>query len=112
EHGTGWSAMILPQLEQGNVYDTLLWTGRWTLGDANTRACATLIPPYLCPSMTVPKHIDNNSIPQRVPTSYGGCASSTVLTDVSASAQRGPALRDGPQNGIFFADSRVDIAQI
>jgi prepilin-type N-terminal cleavage/methylation domain-containing protein/prepilin-type processing-associated H-X9-DG protein len=121
EHEALWSAMILPQVEQKPLYDTLLFTesgpGNWDSGSANTKACGTLIPVFRCPSLSIPEHIDNNGIPGRVPVSYRGCAGSNVYSDdastIPASAPAGAkSLEETPLNGIFFGDSNIRLADV
>ncbi len=51
-YGGTWAAMILPYLEQQNVYDRFDFTKR--IGDgANLPAARTVIPAYICPSDSV-----------------------------------------------------------
>ena len=56
--------MILPQIEQKNLWDTLGFneSNNWDTpdGSPNEKACGTFIQTFRCPSMTtVPKHVEN-----------------------------------------------------
>ncbi len=121
DHETLWSAMILPQIEQTNMYGALQFTesgpGNWDSGSANTTACGTLIPVLRCPTMDIAEHITNNGIPGRVPVSYRGCAGSNVYSDdastIPASAPAGAmALEQVPLNGMFYGCSKVRLADV
>ena len=87
--GSGWSTMILPQIEQKNLYDTLGFaeSQNWDIdGSANQTACETLIPFYRCPSMGNAPPGNFNGIERRVPASYRGVASSTADSDDTSSS--------------------------
>ena len=90
--GAGWSAYILPHIEQDSLADQVDLSdtsqaisgsgnaSNWTNG-ANEEACATFIPLFRCPSDPVPEHIDSGGfagIAQRVPSSYLGVGSGTT----------------------------------
>ena len=52
ERETLWTAMILPQIEQANLYNTLIWQesgpGNWdAVGSPNTKACSTIIQGFM-----------------------------------------------------------------
>lgn len=115
-HGTGWSAMILPQIEQINLYHTLHFEertgGNWDSGSPNTQACAMRLELFRCPSLSQPQQLDYNGMPGRVPASYRGCASSVALTDSPNRVQGGLTLREPRQNGIFFGHSRIAFADV
>ena len=89
-HGTAWSAMLLPQLEQGALYDTLVFseTASWANGP-NEVAAGTVLPMFRCPSMVQPEHEDDSNIRGRVPASYRGCGSSEVLSDIPSTTPAG-----------------------
>ena len=85
ERETLWTAMILPQIEQQNLYATLIWQengpGNWNEpGSPNTAACATIIPAFRCPSMPLDPR-DNEGITGRVPVSYRGVAGALIASD-------------------------------
>ena len=113
---TLWSAMILPQIEQNPIYETLIFQesgpGNWNAnGSPNERACGTVIPIFVCPSMAIPSQRDNEGIPGRAVVSYRGCAGSNVWSDDPGTIQSPPApagakaLEQGNLNGMFFGVS-------
>ena len=116
--GAGWGAMLLPFVEQGNLFDTLDITNdfdNWqTNGSAKEIAAGTLLSVYRCPSMSmVPEHIDNEGIPGRVPCSYRGCAGSEVTSDDASSALSGTkSLESIDLNGLMFGTSEITFADI
>src|SRR5262245_65371018 len=81
--------MILPQIEQKTLFDTLIFEesgpGQWDSDSANERAACTVIPVYRCPSMRVPEHVDDNPsgslVDGRVPISYRACSGSNGWSD-------------------------------
>ena len=102
-HGTAWSAMILPQLEQNNLYTDIVWGAPWNGNNGNERACATLIPALRCPSAPIPEHRNNESIQGRVPSCYLACASGTSFDDNNF---------EGEQDGIFYSNSSVKLRDV
>ena len=113
-HGTGWQAMILPQIDQANLYRQLEFgeygVGNWGSGGGNESLVGTLIPTFRCPSMPQADHVSNSSgVPNRVPASYRGNAGNESSSD-DASTIVPPwtkSLEHLRQNGIFYACSRV-----
>ena len=125
QHETLWSAMILPQIDQGVIYDTLIFEesgpGQWDADSANERAACTVIPAYRCPSMPVPEHIDDNPsgslMVGRVPISYRACSGSNGWSDAAATvpvdAPPGSLSLDSLRlNGMFFGSSRIRIGDV
>lgn len=114
--GAGWSTMILPQIEQKNLYDTLVFQesgpGNWDSGSLNQVACETVIKAYRCPSMAGPQHQDFNGIVGRVPASYRGVASSTADADDASASLVGRSMENNNLEGIFFGCSAVRFADI
>ena len=88
-HGSAWSAMILPQMDQQAIYNTLTFhengpgnLGNWGANNPNEEACGTLIPAFRCPSSTAPEHVkENQNIKQRVPSLYSANISSVTWFD-------------------------------
>jgi len=92
--GAGWSAFILPHLEQTNLFDQITLTdesgmasgagtaGNWTSGGnaLNNQACQTFLPIFRCPSDPVGEAIpsEGTRFPERAPSSYLGVASGTT----------------------------------
>ncbi len=84
--GASWQAYILPQLEQGNVYDNINLVDdafRWT-DTTGKDAVSTLFSVFRCASDPAPEHFPSHSgplFPERVPSSYIAVASGTVFSD-------------------------------
>jgi len=121
ERETLWTAMILPQIEQANLYNTFVWQesglGNWDSGGANEAACGTLIPAFRCPSMAIAEHIDNNGIVGRVPISYravsGSNAPSDDLSTIPAGHPNAVALESQTGlNGMFYGCSSTRIRDL
>jgi prepilin-type N-terminal cleavage/methylation domain-containing protein len=113
--GQAWSACILPFIEQGPLWNTLQWAESNNWDSANTpnqRACETLIKTYRCPSAAIPEHVNNQGIPQRVPATYRGVASSTADSDDPSTSAVGRHLEQTDLEGIFFGDSRIGFRDI
>ncbi|MHC2068553.1 DUF1559 family PulG-like putative transporter [Bremerella sp. T1] len=116
-----WTAPILPQLEQNNIYETLIWAesgdGNWqTDGSPNETACGTVVPMYRCPSMPIAEHVDNQGIPGRVPISYRGVASSQACSDdestIPDSSFPQVALEHQDLDGTLYGGSSTRFADI
>lgn len=110
DRGQGWSAAILPQIEQQAIFDTLEWAegNNWEdVGTPNQRACETVISVFRCPSMAVTEHKAATGIAQRVPASYRGVASSTATSDDESTCINGRSMEDLDLEGIFFGCSKV-----
>jgi prepilin-type N-terminal cleavage/methylation domain-containing protein/prepilin-type processing-associated H-X9-DG protein len=106
QRGAGWSAFILPQMEQGPLFNLCTFNqetgtqgrnwGNWAYEfpgkparDGNIIACETVIPNYRCPSGSLPEHVynissDNWVVMRRAPGSYLGCASGQVTNQNSS----------------------------
>ncbi len=84
-HGTAWSAMLLPYLDQQPLYDTLNFTesgpGNWDSGSANTKATETIISVFRCPSLPIKDQFDYNGITNRVAASYRGNSGTESTSD-------------------------------
>lgn len=118
---TLWSAMILPQIEQENLYNTLVFAesgdGNWGAnGSPNETACGTLIDTFRCPSMSVAEHIDNNGIPTRVPISYRAVAGGNAVSDDESTVPSGhPKIALEHQsglNGMFYGCSETKMRDL
>lgn len=117
DRGAGWTTMILPHIEQKNLWDTLGFneSNNWDSDNTpNERACGTFISTFRCPSMNglVPNHVTNQGIPNRVPASYRGVASSTADSDDPSTSKSGRHLELLDMEGIFFCCSKVRMAEI
>ncbi len=117
-HGTLWSAMILPYMEQTNLYDTLLFTesgvGNWDSGSANTKAAETVVSAFKCPSMPLPDHMNYNGIVERFPASYRGNAGSEVTSDDTSTIPiaNTKSLEMLNLDGIFWACSKTRFGDV
>ena len=134
-HGTLWSAAILPHLEQGPIYDQLIFgesgLGNWgATGSPNRDAAETQFPVFRCPSVPVSQHFNYNGIAERFAVSYRGVGASDVSSDDNStrpisgtksfeakelngvfygcSTTRISAIRDGTSNTFMFGESRTD----
>jgi prepilin-type N-terminal cleavage/methylation domain-containing protein len=116
DRGAGWTTMILPQIEQKPLWDTLGFneSNNWDSDNTpNERACGTYIQTFRCPSMAViPKYITNQGIPNRVPTSYRGVASSTADSDDLSTSVKKSAMETPNLEGMFFTCSHVRMAEV
>jgi prepilin-type N-terminal cleavage/methylation domain-containing protein/prepilin-type processing-associated H-X9-DG protein len=115
DRGAGWSTMILPQIEQKALYNTLGFAEAddWNKdGTPNEQACGMFIPVFRCPSMDAPRHVADSDIPNRTPASYRGVASSTADSDDLSTSRKGRSLEELDLEGIFFGCSRVRIAEV
>lgn len=119
QRGALWSAMILPYVEQRNVYETLVFQesglGNWNAaGSPNPAACAHNYSFYRCPSQPGPLHIDNEGIPNRFAASYRGNAGNEATSDDSSTIPipGTKSLENMQQNGIFSGCSSVRFADI
>jgi prepilin-type N-terminal cleavage/methylation domain-containing protein/prepilin-type processing-associated H-X9-DG protein len=115
DRGAGWSTMILPQIEQENLYKTLGFAeaDNWAVtGSANERACGTYLDVFRCPTTTIERNVDNQGIPGRVPASYRGVASSTADSDDPSTSVSGRHMERLDLEGIFYACSQTKFAHI
>ncbi len=108
-HGTLWTAMLLPYIEQGNVYNTLEFAENrnWATDNTpNEAAGGVLISTFRCPTMPVEEHKDNSGIPGRVPISYRAAGGSEVTSDDISSVLPGTlSFEQQGLNGLFWACS-------
>ncbi len=122
ERETLWSAMILPQIEQTNLYQTLIWqegtVGNWDWdGSPNEKACGTVMSAFMCPSMPLGPR-DNENIPGRVPASYRACAGALIASDDLSTRPAGfnttahRALEEANLDGMFFGCSKVQMRDV
>jgi prepilin-type N-terminal cleavage/methylation domain-containing protein/prepilin-type processing-associated H-X9-DG protein len=107
--GPFWSSMLLPQLEQEVLFDTIEFGQPWDIdGSPNELACGTFLPALRCPSSTAADHMTLQGITDRVPSNYLGCATGI------ASRESGPDPRASNFNsdGIFYNGSATRFADV
>lgn len=99
-----WSGCLLPQIEQGNLYNTLQFGSAWEVPDTpNGRACETFISTYRCPSSDAPEHVDGLSdLTNRVPGSYLAVASGTATAESGFLSQN---IGFPNQDGLMYTSS-------
>ena len=117
--GNGWSAAILPQLEQGNLFDTIRFVASdsassiWAVnGSPEELACEKFLSVLRCPSAAIPKNVNNQGIPLRVPATYRGVASSTADSDDPSTSVVGRHLERNDLEGIFIRNTYLRMADI
>jgi len=119
QRGSSWSTMLLPYIDQGPLYKTLIFReggpGNWSAnGSPNEAAAGTVLEIFRCPSMVQPLHVNNRGIPRRVPASYRGNAGSEASSDDASTITipNTKGLEHLKQNGIFYACSRIRLRDI
>lgn len=116
--GHGWTALILPYLEQNELFDEIRFQedgdGNWDSGRGNTLVIRKVVPTYRCPSMPVPEHVNSIGVRDRVPGSYRGNAGADATSDDRSTLQvpGTRSLEDLHLNGVFFACSQVRPADL
>ena len=116
DHGTGWTALILPQLELRTLFDTLVFAedgdGNYDVdGSANALACAQIISVYRCPSAPLEQADVNSGIPNRAPGTYIANVSGTIGY-LDGTVHPDDLLGDRTQNGVMYWDSSTRFRQI
>ena len=116
--GALWTARILPFLEEGTLHATIVFdesAGNW--GSTNEDACGVVVPAFRCASMSVPLHMNNSGIPERVPVSYRDSAGSNIYSDdastIPGSAPAGAkSLEEVPLDGMLWGASKVRFREV
>ena len=117
--GVGWAAMILPHLEQSNLYT--LFNASLPLTDpANAAFLHNQVPGYLCPSDPQPEFFNlaeegGGAILAKLPiANYIGCFGTEELDGCENAPGDLPVMADGTcrGDGIFYHNSRVRIADV
>jgi len=111
-HGTLWSAMLLPYLEQNNLYTTLEFAENrnWdTDNTPNELALTRVISAFRCPTMPIAEHLTYNAVTDRVPVSYRGNGGNEVTSDdTSTITVPGTKSFEMPNlNGLFYGCSAI-----
>ena len=116
---TMWSAFILPQIEQGNLYDTLSIEGPWSefagATEENMNALSAKLPLFQCPSANIePVQFDSLINRDRTPSCYLAVASGLIDREAGAFPFVGMDRFDiyPESDGIFYLNSRTRVAEI
>lgn len=106
-----WNGCILPQIEQGPLYNTLQFGASWEVPNTpNGRACETYIPTYRCPSSDAPQHAEGYSnLPMRVPNSYLAVASGTATAESGLLPEN---IGFPNQDGLMYTSSTNRMANV
>lgn len=123
---TGWStqALILPFLEQGNLFDKVDFNIGYneqapiTIGGETLPLQATRIPTYMCPSEVRDEMRFKNGTPYHYPLNYGGNAGTWFVFNPAAnSVGQGTlctnrklsmgAITDGTSNTLFWGEVKA-----
>jgi prepilin-type N-terminal cleavage/methylation domain-containing protein len=118
-----WSALILPQLDQAPLYQTLEWRNsrldNWsTFNHPNRTACSTQLQVFACPSLARPSAQDNQGIPGRVLASYRCVAGGLVASDDLSTRPAGfntaefRALEEPNLDGIMYGVSKTNFRDV
>lgn len=113
-HGTFWSSMILPQMEQTTLFQSLVFAenglGNWDNPTSpNYKACQTPISLFQCPSCPNLAPRDYNGIRLRVPVSYRANGGSRVSSDDASTRTiaNTQSFEESNLDGAMFACSRI-----
>ncbi|QDT85945.1 putative major pilin subunit [Gimesia chilikensis] len=121
ENGFSWAAFILPQLDQGNLYNQIRFTAplylepdrnpSTTIIENNETLVATqIIPLFRCPSDAGPNRqnnlgsLDPVTIQDQATTSYVACFGDKLVADNASDT--------GPGGGVFSRNSSVRMRDI
>lgn len=111
-HGTAWSAMLLPHLDQAPLYQTLDFGAPWDSipdGSANENACRTMLALFRCPSASIPEGVHDSGIPGRVPSTYIACASGSQPDDAGTGAA---GYDDADEDGVFMENTSIRLESL
>ena len=118
DHGTMWSAAILPQIERPELFNTLIFEerglGNWDIDGPNRLATETEIDVFRCPTLPIPKHFNYNGIAERFAVSYRGVGASDVTSDdtstIPVKGTKSFEMKD--LDGIFYGCSKTKFRDI
>ena len=119
-NGFYWSAGILPQIEESNLYSTLLFEengfgGDWTNpANPNYKASEKVISIYRCPSMPQPRSKNFNNIAKRAQVAYRGNGGSRVSSDDASTrpVSGTQSFEEKDLDGIFYGCSETRMASV
>lgn len=95
--GWGWSAFLLPHMDQQPLYDKIDWNARLNDPNGNLEVCQTSLPAFLCPTDVVkPKHNRNmrgvGRLPDMATSNYMGVYGPYDGCSGCANRQRGSGV--------------------
>ena len=119
DHGAFWTAAILPQIEQNNIYQTLIFAesglGNWDNPlSPNYKACQTTVSSFRCPSLPFSEPSDYNGIQRRVPVSYRANGGSKVTSDDASTRTvvNTQSFEDTNLDGVMHGCSKTKLKDI
>ncbi len=101
-----WSGLILPQIEQSPLYDSLDFSAPWNTAP-NSQALTHYLAIFQCPSSDAPERSSVQGVADRVPCTYLSCATGLALRESGPGPHAGVLDADGMlfhNSGIRFAD--------
>lgn len=122
--GAGWSAFILDELGEGSLGGQIILKDRhpnapihgrdnasnWTPGQRpeNAAVISTFISSFRCASDPVSDHLPSESLAERVPSSYIGCASGTITdqNDLYVNCSRSSGDVRNARNGMLIPNQK------
>ena len=116
--GTMWTALLLPFLEQDNLYYGLNLNGPWNGNGgstSNSMAMAQRLEIYRCPSANLdPVQFDPFASTNRAPSSYLACASGLNNRESGLRPWCGldDELNPPAADGVYYLNSRTRLADI
>ncbi|MDG2104868.1 MAG: DUF1559 domain-containing protein [Pirellulaceae bacterium] len=113
-YNTMWSAMILPHIEQGNLYSQIDVEGDWT-ASPNREALGVALDIFLCPSASiVPVQFDESMGNDRVNSCYLAVSSGLRDREAGELPWCGMGKYQGypESDGVFFVNSKTRAAEI
>jgi prepilin-type N-terminal cleavage/methylation domain-containing protein/prepilin-type processing-associated H-X9-DG protein len=106
---TFWTALLLPEIEQVSLYNSLNFGAPWyEPGTSNHAACGTYLGVFRCPSSIAPEHLTTNGILDRVPCNYLACTSGLLARESGPPPLVGLADADG----LFFVNDKMRMSDI
>lgn len=106
---TFWTGLILPQIEQAPLYETLEFGAPWdVLGTPNASAQMTYLSLFQCPSSAAPQRSSSQGVPGRVPCTYLACGSGIATREWGP----GYVMCQPELDGLFYWDSATRFADV
>jgi prepilin-type N-terminal cleavage/methylation domain-containing protein/prepilin-type processing-associated H-X9-DG protein len=106
---TFWTGLILPEIEQSTIYNSLDFNIAWDVdGTANEAACGTYLSIFRCPSSSSPEHRTTVGIPERVPCNYVACTSGLIAFESGPP----PLVGLDDADGLFAVNSSIRMTDV